>query len=62
MTSITQRSNNRNETILDVAAEQFSKNGFHEHIRDIAKAVGMLPSSIYYHYSSKDDLLLAVMK
>ena len=61
MTSITQRSNNRNETILDVAAEQFSKNGFHEtSIRDIAKAVGMLPGSIYYHYSSKDDLLLAV--
>lgn len=61
MTSITQRSNNRNEIILDVAAEQFSKNGFHEtSIRDIAKAVGMLPGSIYYHYSSKDDLLLAV--
>ena len=61
MNSFAQRSNNRNDIILDVAAEQFSNNGFHEtSIRDIAKAVGMLPGSIYYHYSSKDDLLLAV--
>ena len=29
-------------------------------MRDIAKAVDMLPGSIYYHFPSKDDLLLAI--
>ena len=31
-------------------------------MRDIAKAVGMLPGSIYYHFPSKDDLLLAIYR
>ena len=29
-------------------------------MRDIAKAVGMLSGSIYYHFESKDEMLLAV--
>ncbi len=29
-------------------------------MRDIAKAAGMLPGSIYYHFPSKDDLLLSI--
>ena len=29
-------------------------------MRDIAKAVDMLPGSIYYHFSSKDELLVTV--
>jgi AcrR family transcriptional regulator len=29
-------------------------------MRDIAKAVGMLSGSIYYHFNSKEEMLLAV--
>jgi AcrR family transcriptional regulator len=29
-------------------------------MRDIARATGMLPGSIYYHFASKDELLVAV--
>lgn len=61
MKAAAKRSNNRNEALLNAAAELFSTRGFRETtMRDIAKAAGMLPGSIYYHYGSKDDLLLAV--
>ncbi len=56
-----QRSNSRNEALLRAAAELFASQGFNAtSMRDIAKAVGMLPGSIYYHFPSKDDLLLAI--
>ncbi len=55
------RSNSRNDALLDAAAELFAAQGFKAtSMRDIAKAVGMLPGSIYYHFASKDDLLLAI--
>ena len=55
------RTNNRNEALLDAAATLFSTQGFRAtSMRDIARAAGMLPGSIYYHYPSKDDLLLAI--
>lgn len=55
------RSNNRNRSILDAAAKLIASTGFHgTTIRDIAKASGMLPGSIYYHYPSKDALLLTI--
>ena len=55
------RTNNRNEALLQRSAELFASQGFKAtSMRDIAKAVGMLPGSIYYHYPSKDDLLLAI--
>lgn len=61
MKTAAKRSNNRNDALLDAAAELFATQGFRETtMRDIAKAAGMLPGSIYYHYGSKDDLLLAV--
>ena len=61
MKASAKRSNNRNDALLDAAAELFSTQGFRETtMRDIANAVGMLPGSIYYHYGSKDDLLLAI--
>ncbi len=56
-----QRSNSRNEALLEAAAGLFATQGFKAtSMRDIAKAVGMLPGSIYYHFPSKDDLLLAI--
>lgn len=61
MKSALRRSNNRNDMLLDAAAELFATQGFRNTtMRDIAKKSGMLPGSIYYHYPSKEDLLLAV--
>lgn len=55
------RQDNRRERLLDAAAKLFSERGFHAtSIRDIAKAVGMLSGSIYYHFASKEEMLLAV--
>jgi AcrR family transcriptional regulator len=46
---------------MDAAARLFSERGFHAtSMRDIAKAVGMLSGSIYYHFASKDEMLLAI--
>jgi len=56
-----QRTNNRVKPLLDAAASQFAAKGYRETtIRDIATAVGMLPGSVYYHFASKQALLLAV--
>lgn len=61
MTVSKQRSNNRNADLLNAAAELFATQGFRgTTMRDIAKASRMLPGSIYYHYGSKNDLLVAV--
>lgn len=55
------RSNNRTQELLDSAAEHFSKHGYRAStMRKIAVSCGMLPGSIYYHYPSKEALLLAV--
>lgn len=55
------RQDNRRERLLDAAARLFGEQGFHAaSMRDIAKAAGMLSGSIYYHFASKDELLLAI--
>ncbi len=61
MTAVAKRSNNRNEALLDAASSLFASGGYGgTSMRNIAKASGMLPGSIYYHYPSKADLLYAV--
>lgn len=53
----------RREALLDAAAAMFAAKGYDgTTIRSIAGAVGMLPGSIYYHFKSKEDLLLAVYR
>lgn len=55
------RSDNRLPRVLDEAARLFRHKGYHAtSMRDIAAAVGMLPGSLYYHFASKEDLLVAV--
>lgn len=55
------RQDNRRAQLLDAAAKLFAERGFHAtSMRDIAKTVGMLSGSIYYHFESKDEMLLAV--
>lgn len=53
----------RREALLDAAAEMFAAKGYDgTSIRDIAGAVGMLPGSLYYHFKSKEGLLIAVYR
>ncbi len=48
---------------MDAAARLFAEQGYRATtIRDIAGAAGMLPGSLYYHFASKDALLLAVYR
>ncbi len=55
------RSNNRRAAILDSAAKQFRYQGYAATtMRDIARDAGMLAGSLYYHFPSKSELLLAV--
>jgi TetR/AcrR family transcriptional regulator, cholesterol catabolism regulator len=49
--------------LLEVAIELFSSGGFQgTSIRDVAKALGMTMSSIYYYFGNKDGLLLAILE
>ncbi|MEO8132731.1 MAG: TetR/AcrR family transcriptional regulator [Betaproteobacteria bacterium] len=55
------RSDNRIPQVLDAAARLFGEKGFgYTSMRDIAAIAGMLPGSLYYHFASKEDLLVAV--
>ena len=52
---------NRLKLILDEAARLFREKGYAAtSMRDIAAAAGMLPGSLYYHFTAKEDLLVAV--
>ena len=47
--------------VLDAAARLFCRQGFEgTTVRDIAGAAGMLPGSLYCHFATKEDLLVAV--
>ncbi|MEU1985173.1 helix-turn-helix domain-containing protein [Nocardia sp. NPDC019395] len=50
------------QAILDAAVQLFVSKGFEQtSLREIADAVGITKPSLYYHYSSKLDLLVAVI-
>jgi AcrR family transcriptional regulator len=55
------RADNRQPLLLDHAARLFAVQGFHgTTVREIVRAVDMLPGSLYYHFAAKEDLLAAV--
>ncbi len=55
------RADNRLPQILDEAARLFRAQGFQgTSVRDIVRAVDMLPGSLYYHFATKEDLLAEV--
>ena len=57
------QTNNRRALLLETAAGFFVRKGFKgTSIRDIARATGMLPGSLYYHFLSKEALLVAVFE
>lgn len=48
------------EHLLAVAVREFARRGFaRTSIRDIARAAGIQPGSVYHHFVSKDDLFVA---
>lgn len=51
----------RRSELIDAAASLFAERGFESTtMRDIAAHVGKTPGTIYYHFKSKDELLVAV--
>ena len=57
------RADNRLPELLDAAARLFARSGYAAtSMRDIAAEVKMLPGSLYYHFASKEELLLAVYR
>lgn len=51
------------QDILAVAARMMRERGFADmSLRDLAGAVGMKAGSLYYHFSSKEDLATEVMR
>lgn len=55
------RRRNKREDVLKKASELIARHGFDgTSMREIAAAVDMLPGSLYYHFPSKEDMLLAV--
>lgn len=54
---------NRRADLVRISAKLFREKGFDATtIRDIADAVGMRSGSPFYHFKSKQDILLAVME
>jgi AcrR family transcriptional regulator len=50
------------QRIVTIATELFVEHGFAgTSIRDITERLGMTKGSVYYHFSSKEDLLAALM-
>lgn len=55
------RADNREKDLLDAAARLFAQRGYAAtSMRDIALAIDMLAGSVYYHFPSKEELLVAV--
>ncbi len=55
------RADNRLPLVRDAAARLFREKGYaFTSMRDIAAASGMLAGSLYYHFASKEQLLVAV--
>jgi len=51
------------ERILDASAALFSKQGYNgTALRDIAKSLDMKAGSLYYHFDSKEQLVLEILK
>jgi AcrR family transcriptional regulator len=60
---LARRAHSRLPQLLDEAAHAFAERGFAAaSVRDIVQRVGMLPGSLYYHFPTKEALLVAVYR
>jgi len=51
----------RRDIVVEAAAKQFAKHGYDATtMRNIAASTGILPGSMYYYFSSKEELFAAV--
>jgi AcrR family transcriptional regulator len=50
------------QRILEVAKEAFAKSGANTSLDDIAKHAGVGPGTLYRHFPSRDELLVAVYR
>lgn len=57
----TARASSTRERILDVALDLFTEKGFDRtSLREIAERLGVTKAALYYHFASKDDILMAL--
>jgi AcrR family transcriptional regulator len=60
-TSLSPEASSTRERILDVALDLFTEKGFDgTSLREIAERLGVTKAALYYHFASKDDILLAL--
>jgi AcrR family transcriptional regulator len=53
----------RRDDILAAGALEFTERGFSPvSVTDIAKRAGMTPAAVYYHFPTKEDVLLALVR
>jgi AcrR family transcriptional regulator len=59
--SRTETASNTRERILDAALDLFISQGFDgTSLREIAERLGVTKAALYYHFTSKDDILMAL--
>ena len=59
----TPRTQTKKEAILQAASKFFSERGYWDtSVSDISKATGVAEGTIFYHFQTKEDLFLAVLK
>lgn len=52
----------REQAILETARNMFAEKGFHNtNLNDVAQAVGIARGTIYLHFPTKEELLLAII-
>jgi AcrR family transcriptional regulator len=60
---MTKKSERTRQRILDAAAASLAANGYAgTSVKSIAAAIGMQDASLYYHFDSKDDLVMEVLR
>jgi AcrR family transcriptional regulator len=53
----------RRDAILAAAASRFRRQGFERtSVREIAQAMGMTSGSLFYHFATKEELLVTIME
>jgi AcrR family transcriptional regulator len=55
-------SGSRREEILRAAAKMFATSGVRTSLKDVATECGMLPGSLYFHFDSKDALIIELIE